>query len=51
MGLVGGKSGVVTGAEPSEVAEAVVWLASDRASIVTGAGYANDLGTSAGFAR
>lgn len=38
-------------AEPSEVAEAVVWLASDRASIVTGAGYANDLGTSAGFAR
>jgi len=35
--------------EPREVAETVVWLASDRASILTGAAIPNDLGTTAGF--
>ena len=35
--------------EPEEVAEAVVWLASDRASLLTGAPLQIDLGASAGF--
>lgn len=35
--------------EPEEVAEAVVWLASDRASLVTGVPFRIDLGASAGF--
>jgi NAD(P)-dependent dehydrogenase (short-subunit alcohol dehydrogenase family) len=35
--------------EPSEVAEAVVWLASDRASLVTGTALVADLGLSAGL--
>jgi NAD(P)-dependent dehydrogenase (short-subunit alcohol dehydrogenase family) len=34
--------------EPEEVAEAVVWLCSDRASLVTGAAFAIDLGSTAG---
>lgn len=38
-------------AEPSEVAEAVVWLASDRAGVITGATVSTDLGISAGRAR
>jgi NAD(P)-dependent dehydrogenase (short-subunit alcohol dehydrogenase family) len=37
--------------EPSEVAEMVVWLASDRASVITGIASPADLGTSAGRAR
>jgi NAD(P)-dependent dehydrogenase (short-subunit alcohol dehydrogenase family) len=36
--------------EPSEVAETVVWLASDRSSLVTGVPFAIDLGTTAGVA-
>jgi NAD(P)-dependent dehydrogenase (short-subunit alcohol dehydrogenase family) len=36
--------------EPSEVAEAVVWLISDRSSLVTGVPFRIDLGTSAGYA-
>jgi NAD(P)-dependent dehydrogenase (short-subunit alcohol dehydrogenase family) len=35
-------------AEPSEIADTVVWLCSDRASVVTGTVFANDLGTTAG---
>lgn len=35
--------------EPEEVAEAVVWLASDRASLLTGAPLRIDLGASAGW--
>jgi NAD(P)-dependent dehydrogenase (short-subunit alcohol dehydrogenase family) len=35
--------------EPSEVAETVVWLASDRSSLVTGATLAVDLGATAGI--
>lgn len=35
--------------EPSEVAEAVVWLASDRSSLVTGTPFNLDLGTTAGY--
>lgn len=35
--------------EPSEVAEAVVWLASDRSSLVTGTQFSLDLGTTAGY--
>jgi NAD(P)-dependent dehydrogenase (short-subunit alcohol dehydrogenase family) len=38
-------------AEPSEVAEMVVWLASDRASVVTGSASTTDLGVSAGRAH
>jgi NAD(P)-dependent dehydrogenase (short-subunit alcohol dehydrogenase family) len=38
-------------AEPSEVAETVVWLASDRASVVTGTTSVTDLGMAAGRAR
>ncbi len=34
--------------EPSEVAEAVVWLCSDRASLVTGTAFSTDLGSTAG---
>ena len=34
--------------EPEEVAEAVVWLCSDRASLVTGTAFAIDLGSTAG---
>ena len=34
--------------EPAEVAEAVVWLCSDRASLVTGTAFAIDLGSTAG---
>jgi NAD(P)-dependent dehydrogenase (short-subunit alcohol dehydrogenase family) len=34
--------------EPSEVAESVVWLVSDRSSLVTGVAFRIDLGTSAG---
>ncbi len=34
--------------EPAEVAEAVVWLCSDRASLVTGTAMAIDLGSTAG---
>jgi len=34
--------------EPDEVAEAVVWLCSDRASLVTGTAFAIDLGSTAG---
>lgn len=34
--------------EPSEVAEAVVWLISDRSSLVTGVPFKIDLGASAG---
>jgi NAD(P)-dependent dehydrogenase (short-subunit alcohol dehydrogenase family) len=34
--------------EPSEVAEAVVWLCSDRASLVTGTALSVDLGSTAG---
>ena len=34
--------------EPEEVAEAVVWLLSDRSSLVTGVPFRIDLGTSAG---
>ncbi len=37
--------------EPEEVAEAVVWLASPRASLVTGVALPVDLGSTAGFAR
>jgi NAD(P)-dependent dehydrogenase (short-subunit alcohol dehydrogenase family) len=37
--------------EPEEVAEAVVWLASPRASLVTGVALPIDLGSTAGFAR
>jgi NAD(P)-dependent dehydrogenase (short-subunit alcohol dehydrogenase family) len=36
--------------EPSEVAEAVVWLASDRASLVTGSTLVADRGITAGLA-
>jgi NAD(P)-dependent dehydrogenase (short-subunit alcohol dehydrogenase family) len=36
--------------EPEEVAEAVVWLASDRSSLVTGVPFRLDLGAGAGFA-
>jgi NAD(P)-dependent dehydrogenase (short-subunit alcohol dehydrogenase family) len=36
--------------EPEEVADAVVWLASDRASLVTGVPVRLDLGAGAGFA-
>lgn len=36
--------------DPSEVAEAVVWLASDGSSRVSGVPFAIDLGTSAGIA-
>jgi len=36
--------------EPNEVAETVVWLASDRSSLVTGVPFAIDLGTTAGVA-
>jgi NAD(P)-dependent dehydrogenase (short-subunit alcohol dehydrogenase family) len=35
--------------EPREVAEAVVWLASDRSSLVTGTQFSLDLGTTAGY--
>jgi NAD(P)-dependent dehydrogenase (short-subunit alcohol dehydrogenase family) len=35
--------------EPEEVAEAAVWLASDRASLLTGAPLRIDLGASAGY--
>lgn len=35
--------------EPGEVAEAVVWLASDRSSLVTGSPFNIDLGTTAGY--
>jgi NAD(P)-dependent dehydrogenase (short-subunit alcohol dehydrogenase family) len=35
--------------EPNEVAEAVVWLASDRSSLVTGTQFSLDLGTTAGY--
>jgi NAD(P)-dependent dehydrogenase (short-subunit alcohol dehydrogenase family) len=34
--------------EPDEVAEAVVWLCSDRASLVTGTAFSIDLGSTAG---
>jgi NAD(P)-dependent dehydrogenase (short-subunit alcohol dehydrogenase family) len=34
--------------EPSEVAEAVVWLASDRSGVITGIAGSTDLGMSAG---
>jgi NAD(P)-dependent dehydrogenase (short-subunit alcohol dehydrogenase family) len=34
--------------EPAEVAEAVVWLCSDRASLVTGTAFSTDLGSTAG---
>lgn len=34
--------------EPAEVAEAVVWLCSDRASLVTGTAFSIDLGSTAG---
>jgi NAD(P)-dependent dehydrogenase (short-subunit alcohol dehydrogenase family) len=34
--------------EPGEVAEAVVWLCSDRASLVTGTAFSTDLGSTAG---
>ena len=34
--------------EPNEVAEAVVWLCSDRASLVTGTALSVDLGSTAG---
>jgi len=37
--------------EPHEVAETVVWLASPRASLVTGVAFPIDLGSTAGFAR
>jgi NAD(P)-dependent dehydrogenase (short-subunit alcohol dehydrogenase family) len=37
--------------QPHEVAETAVWLASDRAAIITGAAIANDLGATAGFAH
>lgn len=36
--------------EPHEIAEAVVWLASDRSSLVTGATFKADLGMGAGVA-
>lgn len=36
--------------EPQEVAEAVVWLASDRSSLVTGVAFRADLGMGAGVA-
>jgi NAD(P)-dependent dehydrogenase (short-subunit alcohol dehydrogenase family) len=36
--------------EPEEVAEAVIWLASDRSSLVTGGPFYIELGTVAGFA-
>jgi NAD(P)-dependent dehydrogenase (short-subunit alcohol dehydrogenase family) len=36
--------------EPHEVAEAVVWLASDRSSLVTGTAFKADLGLGAGVA-
>jgi NAD(P)-dependent dehydrogenase (short-subunit alcohol dehydrogenase family) len=36
--------------EPDEVAQTVVWLASDRSSLVTGVAFAVDLGASAGIA-
>jgi NAD(P)-dependent dehydrogenase (short-subunit alcohol dehydrogenase family) len=35
--------------QPEEVAEAVVWLCSDRASFVTGTAMAVDAGSSAGI--
>jgi NAD(P)-dependent dehydrogenase (short-subunit alcohol dehydrogenase family) len=35
--------------EPSEVAEAVVWLVSDRSSLVTGTPFNIELGTTAGY--
>lgn len=35
---------------PTEVADAVVWLAPDRASLVTGVPFGIDLGTTAGVA-
>jgi NAD(P)-dependent dehydrogenase (short-subunit alcohol dehydrogenase family) len=35
--------------EPEEVAEAAVWLASERASLLTGAPLRIDLGASAGY--
>jgi NAD(P)-dependent dehydrogenase (short-subunit alcohol dehydrogenase family) len=35
--------------EPSEVAEAVVWLVSDRSSLVTGTPFHIELGTTAGY--
>ncbi len=76
MGLVDGKSGLVTGAaggigraaalhfaeegaavlvndlesRRADGEETVVWLASDRASLVTGVALANDLGITAGIA-
>jgi NAD(P)-dependent dehydrogenase (short-subunit alcohol dehydrogenase family) len=37
--------------EPSEVADAIVWLASDRSSLVTGVALAVDLGISAGVSH
>jgi NAD(P)-dependent dehydrogenase (short-subunit alcohol dehydrogenase family) len=35
--------------KPSEVAEAVLWLASERSSLVTGTAFNIDLGTTAGY--
>ena len=35
--------------EPEEIAESAVWLCSDRASVITGAAIATDLGTTTGI--
>ena len=37
--------------QPEEIAEVVVWLVSDRASLMTGSAITPDLGTTAGLVR
>jgi NAD(P)-dependent dehydrogenase (short-subunit alcohol dehydrogenase family) len=37
--------------DPAEVAEAVIWLVSDRSSLTTGAEFKLDLGTTAGYSN
>jgi NAD(P)-dependent dehydrogenase (short-subunit alcohol dehydrogenase family) len=37
--------------DPEEVAEAVIWLVSDRSSLTTGADFKLDLGTTAGYSN